>query len=197
MTRVIGIVVSSVQREQREARGNKLFDINELDWFARNAYNLGLKHLEVWDVSHTIQLLTACTAIMKMFPADVSSELSADVSLKTLFNNFIISSALLARARSQDNVEDQLQDYLLMRKHIASFDKDLPSQLPFLVGQARDDMMSKLAALFTFDFEGAVSLKDWDGLGEIIRKTANCKSVVALQAMADCLLRSDAPVQGL
>ncbi len=47
-------VVASIQRDLKDAKGNKLFDINELDWFARNTYNLGLKHLEAWDVSHTI-----------------------------------------------------------------------------------------------------------------------------------------------
>jgi hypothetical protein len=134
---------------------------------------------------------------MRHFPPDISSEIAADLALKSLFNNFIISSALLSRARNQDNVEDQLQDYLLMRKHIAAFDKDLPAQLPALVGQARDDMLAKLGALLTFDFEGAVRLKEWDGLGEIVRKTADCSSVVSLQAMADCLLRSssEVPVQ--
>ncbi|OIW27318.1 SPO22-domain-containing protein [Coniochaeta ligniaria NRRL 30616] len=193
---VFNEVVLNIERDPKDAKGNKLFDINELDWFARNTYNLGLKNLEAWDVSHTIQILTACTKIMSHFPADISSEIAADIALKTLFNDFIVASALLARARGRDNVEDQLQDYLLMRKHIADFDANLPAQLPALVEQARADMLSKLAALLTFDFEGAVVLKSWDELGPIVLKTGDCNSVVALQAMADCLLRSpDTPTQ--
>lgn len=189
-------MVASIQHDTKDAKGNKLFDINELDWFARNAYNLGLKHLEVWDVSNTIQILTACTAIMSHFPADISSDTAADLALKTLFNNFIVASALLSRARSQDDVAHQLQDYLLMRKHVAAFDASLPSQLPALVEPASADMLAKLAALLTFDFEAATALKTYDELGSIVRKCAGCKCASSLQAMADCLLRSaGVPVQ--
>jgi hypothetical protein len=131
---------------------------------------------------------------MSHFPTDISSDVAADLALKTLFNNFIVSSGLLARARSQDKVEDQLQDYLLMRKHIAAFDASLPSQLPVLVEPAGADMLAKLAALLTFDFEGALALKTYDDLGPIVRKCADCKSAVPLQAMADCLLRSSSSV---
>src|SRR4051812_40726262 len=113
-------VVSNIERSPRDSNGTMLFNINELDWFARNAYNLGLKHLETWDVSHTIQLLTSCNTIMTHFPPSISSEIAADISLKTLFNEFIISSALISRARGADVVEDQLQDYLLARQHIAA-----------------------------------------------------------------------------
>lgn len=133
---------------------------------------------------------------MSHFPTDISSDTAADLAFKTLFNNFIVSSALLARARSQDSVEDQLQDYLLMRKHVAAFDASLPSQLPALVEPASADMLAKLAALLTFDFEAAVALKCYDELGSIVRKCADCKSASCLQAMADCLLRSACvPVQ--
>jgi hypothetical protein len=57
-------------------------------------------------------------------------------------------------------------------------------------------MLQKLATLLAFDFEGAVRLKEWESLVEIIRKTAERKNVRILQGMADCLLRSDAPVKG-
>lgn len=141
---------------------------------------------------------------MSRFPPDISSDIAADIALKTLFNNFIVSSALLARARSRDTVEDRLQDYLLLRRHVAAFDAALPAQLPSLVEQARADMLSKLAALLAFDFEAALALKAWDDLCPIVRKAASsCErqpsAAIALQAMADCLLRSsgssDPPAQ--
>lgn len=188
--------MTHIQRELKDSKGNKLFDINELDWFARNAYNLGIKHLDAWDVSSTIEILTSCNAIMSHFPPDISSDTSADIALKAVFNNFIISSALVARARAQDNIEDQLQDYLRMRKHIASFDASLPAQLPALVEACRADMLSKLACLLTFDFEGALALKSYDDLCPIVRKCADscCSAArLSLQAMADCLLRHHQP----
>jgi hypothetical protein len=184
--------VTNIQHDIKDAQGNKLFDINELDWFARNAYNLGIKHLDAWDVAHTIDILTSCNSIMSHFPADISSDIAADVALKTLFNNFIIASALVARARAQDKIEDQLQDYLLMRKHIAAFDVSLPAQLPALVEACRADMLSKLACLLAFDFEGALTLKSYDDLLSIILKCGECGSALPLQAMADCVLRHPA-----
>lgn len=190
------VVVSDVQRDVKDAEGNKLFDIKELDWFGRNSYNLGLQNIDNWDVSHTIRILTACIKIMSHYPSDVSSEVALDLKQRALFSNFIIATALLARARAEDNVESQLQDYLEMRRHVAAYDSELPTQLPALVEEAKNDMLQKLATLLAFDFEGAVRLKEWESLVEIIRKTAECKNVRILQGMADCLLRSDAPVKG-
>lgn len=188
--------VEAIEREPRDANGNKLFSIDELDWFARNAYNLGLKHLDSWDLRHSIHILTACTSIIKLFPSDVTSQVAQDMSFKLIFSNFIIASALVAQARTQDNVEKQLQDYLLMRKHIAAFEAELPGRLDSLEGKAREDLLSKLATLLTFDLEGAICLKNWEDLGEIIRKTVQCKSVTAFQGMGDCLLRSSVPGRG-
>lgn len=189
-------VDAHVQRDVKDANGNKVFDVKELDWFGRNSYNLALENIDNWDVSHTIRILTTCVEIMSHYPPDVSSEVALDLKQRALFSNFIIATALLARARAADNVESQLQDYLEMRKHVAAYDSELPAQLPALVGEARNDMLQKLATLLAFDFEGAIRLKSWESLVEIVRKTAECKNVTTLQGMADCLLRSDAPVKG-
>ncbi|RKU40879.1 hypothetical protein DL546_001180 [Coniochaeta pulveracea] len=188
-------VDAHVQRDVKDANGNKVFDVKELDWFGRNSYNLALENIDNWDVSHTIRILTTCVEIMSHYPPDVSSEVALDLKQRALFSNFIIATALLARARAADNVESQLQDYLEMRKHVAAYDSELPAQLPALVGEARNDMLQKLATLLAFDFEGAIRLKSWESLVEIVRKTAECKNVTTLQGMADCLLRSDAPVK--
>lgn len=194
---VFNEVVTAISSSPQSSTGTALFTLPELDWFARTAYNLSLTQLDRWDVTQTISLLTSCNSILSHFPADVSSDLSSDIALKTLFNDFIISSALLARARARDSVEDQLQDYLLMRRHIASFDAALPAQLPALVEKARDDMSSKLGALLTFDFEAALALKDYPSLPSIVRRTAPCNSPTPLQAQADILLRASLPSQTL
>lgn len=189
-------VVDAVKRDPRDASGSKLFSVEELDWFARNAYNLGLKHLDRWSLGHCIQILTTCTNIIKLFPPDITSRTAQDMSFKLLFSNFIIASALVAQARTQDNVEKQLQDYLLMRKHIAAFGNELPGQLDSLEGRAREDILNKLGTLLTFDLEGAVCLKQWEDLGGIVRKAIQCKNVRIFQGMGDCLLRSSVPGQG-
>lgn len=194
---VFDSVVPAIHREPRDNDGNKLFNLNELNWFARNAYNLGLGHIDTWDLSHIIRILTACTEVISQIPPDIPAQLAADLSLKVIFSNFVTASALVARARAQDKVEFQLQDYLLMRKHVAAFDKGLSAQLCVLEGQARADLLRKLAALLIYDFEGAICLKNWEELGVIVLKAVQCQRVATFQAMGDCLLRSGAPGQVL
>ncbi len=140
-------------------------------------------------------MLTACVSIIGHFPPDVGSK--ADLSLKTLFSHFVISSALVALARTQDNLEKQRQDYTTMRKHVMAFDNELPEYLPQLDEVAQEDMRRKHATLLAFDFEAAIVLQQWDDLGGIIQRAVPCKNITTLQAMADSLLRAQAPGQGM
>ena len=52
-------VVAAVERGPRDSQGNKLFTNEELDWFARYSYNLGLKYMGSWELRCCIQILTA------------------------------------------------------------------------------------------------------------------------------------------
>ena len=99
-------------------------------------------------------------------------------------------------ARSEDNIEAQLQDYLNLRKHVESFDRLLQDKLDKMGEDAKQDLLRKLSILVAFDFEAACQLKAWDDLGEIILKTVTCENVHVYEVMADCLLCSQAPTQG-
>ncbi|SPQ20408.1 14822ea5-0490-4dac-a6c0-22cd1d76eaed [Thermothielavioides terrestris] len=189
-------VVLALDRQKEEpTSGRKLFTVDELEWFSRNAYNLALKNSATWDLRCVVRMLTACVRIIGHFPSDLGSKV--DLSLKTLFSNFVISSALVALARTQDNVEKQLQDYGTMRKHISDFDNQLPEYLPHLDEQSKEDMFRKHATLLAFDFEAAIALKQWEDLGSIVQRAVPCKNITAFQAMADSLLRAQAPGQVL
>ncbi|GAB1313483.1 sporulation-specific protein 22 [Madurella fahalii] len=189
-------VVLALERQKADnASVRKLFTIDELEWFSRNAYNLALKNTTTWELRSVVRMLNACVNIISHFPSDIGS--NVELSLKTLFSRFVMASALVSLARTQDNVEKQLQDYSAMRKHIGTFDNELPEYLPQLDEQSREDMIRKQATLLAFDFEAAVALKQWDDLGCIVRRAVSCKSITAFQAMADCLLRAQAPGQVL
>ena len=127
---------------------------------------------------------------------DVDSQSAEDMSFKLLFSKFVIASALVAQSRSQENVEKQLQGYLQVRQYVAAFEKELPDRLELLQGKAREDLLDKLAMLFTFDFEAAIHLKTPDDLCRIVRKASQWGNIVAFQAMGDCLLRSNVGGQG-
>lgn len=187
-------VVYALERQSNDPQTPKLFTIDELEWFSRNAYNLALKHTTSWDLRCVVRLLTACVNIINHFPSDMRSQV--EVTLKALFSHFIVASALVSFARTQDNVKEQLEDYQLMRKHVFAFDRLVPEYLSRLDEQSREDMVRKHATLLTFDFEAAVALGQWDDLGGIVQRAVPCRSAVAFQTMADSLLRAQVPGQG-
>lgn len=192
---LIASVVLALDRQRTDgASARKLFTVDELEWFSRNAYNLALKNTATWDLRSVVRMLNACVNIIGHFPPDIGSKV--ELSLKTLFSRFVIASALVSLARTQDIVEKQLQDYSAMRKHIMAFDSELPEYLLQLDEQSRNDMVRKQATLLAFDFEAAVALKQWDDLGGVVQRAVPCRSITAFQAMADTLLREKAPGQG-
>lgn len=188
--------VVAINRDPKDAEGRSLFDIRELEWLCRHSYNLGLKYAGTWNLSSTIAILSSCVKTIKRFPLDIASAQVEDLCLKNLFCHFIITSALVASARAEDNVENQLQYYLRLRKHVADFDNELQLRLQDLNEKWASDMLNKLAHLLVFDFEGAIHLQKWEDLEEIVRKAEQCENVTALKAMADCILGSRAPALG-
>jgi hypothetical protein len=141
--------------------------------------------------------MESCVHIIDKFPSDLAAPIAGDLALKSMFCNFIIASALVALARTQDHIEQQLEDYRVMRKHIAAFDSELQPQLESLDEKSAKDLINKLATLLVFDFEGTAALEQWTELAEIVRKAAICKSITTFQVMGDCLLRSQVPAEGL
>jgi hypothetical protein len=120
-----------------------------------------------------------------------------EISLKSLFCHFVIAAGLVALARAEDGAEQKLQNYLVMRRHIGSFETELELRVLELNEDCQRDMLRRLSRLLVFDFEGAAALKKWEALGGIVRRAQPCESVAAYQAMGDCLLRSAAPPQFL
>lgn len=191
-------VAIAAQKDPKDENGNRLFDARELEWFCQNSYNLGLKHAGDWDLCHVVQILTACVNIIRQFPNDIPEETAADLSLKSIFCNFLISSALVSLARSQDNVEEQLQRYLVMRRYITEADSEVQRRIQSksLDEVSSRDLVGKLALLLAFDFEAAVALKQWNELSEIVLKASACRDLEAFKTMADCILRAHAPPEG-
>lgn len=125
--------------------------------------------------------------------------MSSDLSLRSIFCNFLTASALVALARAEGNREQQLQDYLTVRRHIVEADSEIQLQLHSKnIDQASArDLLDKLAQLLTFDFEAAVALKKYPDLGEIVLKADQCQDLETYKTMADCALRSQLHPEGM
>lgn len=191
------LAVEAIQRGPTDKDGNRLFTVKELDWFCQNAYNLGLKHSDNWDVKHLIRLYNSCLTIAKHYPEDLPAEAASDLALRTMFCDFIAAAALISLARTEDNVEQQLQHYLVMRRHVVAYNAALEKQMSDgLDTRLKSDLTAKLATLMVFDFEAAIALKKTDELGFIIRTAVTCRDVNTLKAMGDIALRGKLPGQG-
>jgi len=174
-----------------------LWTVPELDWFSKNAYNLAITHVSTWHPRHLLRMLVCCISYIDHFPADINGEVAEDLSLRKMFCGFSAATALVALARGEDNIEIQLQDYLKLRKHVGVFDSLLQEKLDKLEHEPSQDLLQKLAVLLGFDFEAACQLKAWDDIGEIILRAEVCKSEKVYEVMADCILSSQAPTQGV
>ncbi|KAH7021231.1 meiosis protein SPO22/ZIP4 like-domain-containing protein [Microdochium trichocladiopsis] len=182
--------VHLLKDDPRDEQGDKLFTIAELDWFCKNAYNLGLKHTATWDISLVVRLFEVCISVMQYYPPDLPAQPACDILLRNLFCHFMVATALLAIARAEDNIEKQLQHYLIMRKKVKAFDEMLECEKGKLDDVLIDDLELKLSTLLVFDFEGAICLKSYDDLDSIILRAKLLEEAAAYQAMADCLLRA-------
>ncbi|KAH8205291.1 hypothetical protein TruAng_000538 [Truncatella angustata] len=187
-------VVTMLKRDPQAPDGTKLFTIPEINWFSKNAYNLGIKHVSNWKLRFVIRILDACISIAQHYPRDMPRHEMGDILLRDMFCHFMIATSYIALARSEDNIETQLQDYLNSRKHVRAFETRL-EHMPSNDEECHHDLRLKLATLFVFDFEACIHLKAWDELVTIARKSGTYKDLQTLQAIADSLLRAQPPTQ--
>ena len=173
-----------------------LWTVAELDWFSKSSYNLSIDHLSNWAPRHSLRMLQCCIAFIDHHPRDLSEHISDDLSLRKMFCEFSAATALVALARGEDNTEAHFQDYLNLRKHVASFDNLLQNKLEKMEERPAQDLLQKLSVLIAFDFEAACQLKAWDDLGEVILRAEICKEMRVYELMADCILCSQPPTEG-
>ncbi|KAK2008451.1 SPO22-domain-containing protein [Colletotrichum eremochloae] len=187
----------AVQRNPNGKDSNRLFTVKELDWFCQNAYNLGLKHADSWDLEQLVRLYDGCLAIAAHYPADLPVEAAGDLAFRTMFCHFVSAAALVSLARAEDGTERRLQRYLVARRHVKSYGDTLEARVGALDARLRADLVAKLATLTVFDFEAAVALRQYDTLGYVVRAAKTCRDVNALKAMGDIALRGKLPRQEL
>lgn len=180
----------------KDEDGNMLFTVDELDWFRKNSYNLAVTKSQIWPVPQLVRILLTCLTFAERYPSDIPLSDKSEISLMSWRCHFIVAVALVSMARTQNNVEEQLQRYVEMRHHIAAFDASLQTEIATQDEAVVGDLIKKAAALFIFDFEGAVALRSWDELDHIVRKARTCREENVFKAMGDCLLRSQAPGRG-
>ena len=183
-------------KRSRQQDKDIVFTVNELDWFSRNSYNLSLRVCHIWPPHQTLRMLKAALNFIDTYPTNIDPAVSADLSLRRLFCNFVSCSLCIHLARNEDCIESQSQYYLSARHHIADWRSHLPTQKSRLAGDARTDLTTKHATLLGYDFEAAARLKSWHDFGSIINECVSnldCQNVKVYAVIADIVLASEAP----
>lgn len=171
--------------------------VPELDWFAKNSYNIAIMNISKWNPRSILRMLICCIAFIDQYPNEIDGQISEDLTLRKIFCEFSAATTLVSLARGEDVVEDQLQYYLNLRKHVDAFDNLLQEKLRKLEDDPAQDLLQKLAVLLGFDFEAACQLKAWATIGEVLRKAELCRNLRVYELMADCILSSNAPSPGM
>lgn len=174
------------------AGGKQVFDIKELDWFSRNGYNLGLRGIVEWSPATTLRIFNACTGFTRLYPEDIEASKFAEIIRIRLLCFYLCAALCTEIARMADNLESKLQHYLLTRNHVENF-RVLLGEWSRRMEHGLDDIKDKLDILLPFDFEGAVMLKNWEVLGQLIDETILLDKDTILGVMADIVVSSGAP----
>ncbi|KAI9826189.1 MAG: hypothetical protein M1819_007445 [Sarea resinae] len=187
-----GAAVQAKSSKRDRTATEQMFPVSELDWFSKNSYNVSLKYCTDWDPHIILRFLQACINFICLYPDEVEKAVSEDLSSRRMFCNFLSTCVLVVLARSEDDIETQLQHYLRLRSHASEFRRGYSEQIERAEFGGKDDLVQKYSSVLSFDFEAAVRLKAWDDLGSIVEECRECDLGV-FGVLADVMLCSQAP----
>ncbi|KAI5800044.1 meiosis protein SPO22/ZIP4 like-domain-containing protein [Geopyxis carbonaria] len=185
----------SRQKSRNSGKRDYLFEVKELNWLSRNAYNLGLRGIAEWPPDLTLRILTTCGKIMELYPEDIDCVVYVEISHRRLLCDYLCASLCIEMARIEEGIEKQLQRYLIAKNFIRSFRKELPERMAQLAEKDKQDLQKKQTSLITYDFEAATKLKEIDTLHEIVDESINFANdtISQLNIMSDIVLCSGFP----
>ncbi|KAG6305870.1 hypothetical protein E4U45_008139 [Claviceps purpurea] len=171
---------------------NRRFSVQELDWFRRNAYNLGILTSSEWQPPYTARILNACIALTECYHADdaLSQTTAVELALTTLRCHFVIAASLLQQARTEEDASSRAQHYQELRHHVAEYDATLHAKRLAFDVHTHDDLTMKYTTLLVYDFEAAMQLSQFTELRAIVDHQKPYENVQAYKAMGDMLLQS-------
>jgi len=152
----------------------------EINWFAKSSYNLGLQHCE--DVSPVLimRLLQSSVELVKLLRKCSEAIHQAKLDKREQSCQFLIVSASVVLARSEDNIQASMQHYLTARKYINTY---LAIDAPDTV-----DIRAKRSQLLRFDIEAILKLERWDDLDTAFSRCLQLSDIEHLETLADLIL---------
>lgn len=171
-----------------------VFTIKELDWFSRNSYNIGLRSIVEWSPPRSLRILSTCIRFLDLYPDDIDASTSAEISYRRLLCHYLCVCVSVELARAEDNIESQLQHYLVSRRHVQEF-RGKKGSVQCSAEDEIQDLEKKFEILLGYDFEASTRLKDWESLRGIVEEAVSCnnKGISVFEIITDVLISSEAP----
>ncbi|EUC48226.1 hypothetical protein COCMIDRAFT_87783 [Bipolaris oryzae ATCC 44560] len=179
---------AKASRTRPSTLAKELFTNLEFEWFSKNSYNLSLKHCAEMPPAYLIRLLDCCMEFIKLLKEKDDSNPSSDLSLRLLFCEFLAACTWITLARAEDNVEQNAQQYLEVRKHSQNFRRAVPETMNGLGESAKADIISKHFQVVKLELEAALKLRKWDELDELFDQCWVYKNPDHYETLADLTL---------
>ncbi|KAF2762127.1 SPO22-domain-containing protein [Pseudovirgaria hyperparasitica] len=167
------------------------FTVTELEWFSKSSYNLALKYCARMSPEHLGQLLLVCVQFVEFLEAKCAEKSERGLLLRKIFCHYLATTAYLTVARSHDNSEQSLNNYLSVRKHGKIFRELVYTQLSAvseLAPTARDDLVAKHTQVLTYELEALLKLADWSSIDELLDSAFTFDVSSHLATLADLIL---------
>ena len=158
----------------------------EIQWWAKNAYNLALKLCGQIHPEHLVRLLSVCIQFIDCFPEDDGPMHQHDLKNRQILCHFLSASALVVLGRSNiEGSEESLQCYLQARQEIEAF-KSLQQK----VDERDSDKENKhrLFEVLKFDLECILNLQQWDQLDAALQACLDLGHIDRWDSLADIVL---------
>lgn len=193
------VAQAKAARRPQNAQAQHSFTTVELEWFSKNSYNISLKHCAELNPKSLIRLLAACIQFIELL--DKEDQLQGKETLiRRIFCDFLSACAFIALARTEDNIQASLQNYLAVRRHTQSFRNLALQQMQEKVfgDSAKDDLIAKYFQIIKFELEAVLKLEDWNAMDDLFKECWKYENPHHYETLADlvlvihsCMLKAD------
>ncbi|SMY19302.1 unnamed protein product [Zymoseptoria tritici ST99CH_1A5] len=161
----------------------------EVQWWSKNAYNLGVRLCTDIRPESTVRLLETCTSFMDNYPMEEAADLEIDIETRRMLCAYLATTALVALGRSgSEDDEYTLQGYLHAQKHIKTF-KQLHAKLRRTMhGDTAVQHEQRHFSVLKFELECILRLRQWHNLEVALQACLNSNIDEHWDTLADIVI---------
>ena len=145
------------------------FDLQELNWFSKNSYNVALEHLETADPVLLLRLCVVCSRLIDRMERDTPALEKSNLKMRQIFCEYLAMSIMIILVRCEDDVEQSQQHYTNVMSHGKKLRGLISDQLSIqsLAESIKVDLAAKHLQGIKWELEAALRLQQWDQMSKL------------------------------